>query len=142
MIHGLQLRTACAVFSLLTVGLGLAGCGGSEDAGPQRYRIEGTVTFEGKPVAIGKILFTPDNSQGNMGPGAVADIKDGKYETAKGAGVVGGPHLVQITGFDGIIPPGVPAPFGTELFKPQTLKEELPKKDATVDLVVPGKKKK
>ena len=56
----------------------LLGCSGED--GPQRYRVSGTVTFKGAPVPIGVIQFPPDATQGNSGPPAFADIKDGKYD--------------------------------------------------------------
>ena len=76
------------------------GCSGED--GPQRYRVSGTVTFKGAPVPIGVIQFTPDATQGNSGPPAFADIKDGKYDSdVAGKGVIGGPQIVAVDAFSG-----------------------------------------
>jgi hypothetical protein len=45
------------------------------------------VTYDGKPVPGGRILFTPD--RGNPGPASVAEITDGKYRTRSEKGVIG-----------------------------------------------------
>src|SRR5947207_3360144 len=75
----------------------LIGC--FAENGPTRYRISGTVTFNGQPVPHGEILFTPDSSQGNSGPQGIATIQDGRYDTdgSRAPGVAGGPTIVQVT---------------------------------------------
>lgn len=82
----------------------LSGCGGEPD-GPMRYQIRGAVTAHGQPVKEGRIFFSPDTEKGNTGPGAVAFIRDGQYETQDGHGVVGGPHIVDILGWDETVDP-------------------------------------
>ena len=67
-----------AVFSLAGV-LTLAMCGGSESA--NTVHVSGTVTFAGKPLPIGMIVFEPDASKGNRGLQGHADIRDGKFDT-------------------------------------------------------------
>ena len=59
----------------------LIGCGKS---GPERYEVSGAVTYHGRPVRGGRILFTPDTTQGNNGPGSVAEISNGMYYTRQG----------------------------------------------------------
>lgn len=76
----------------------LPGC--SKSDGPERHTLEGAVTVNGQPVRDGSIFFSPDSSQGNSGPGAVAMIRNGRYETPSGHGIVGGPHIVEIMGYD------------------------------------------
>jgi len=126
---------------LLTAGvaalLGPAGCGG--DAGPARYDLSGTVTYDDRPVPAGYILFAPDKSQGNQGPGAQADIRDGHYQTPAGQGAVGGPHVVTISGFDGVAFGEGPAtnPMGKPLFATYQTKADLPKEAGTRDFSVP-----
>lgn len=113
------------------------GCGGSRD-GPPRYTLSGTVTFDGKPVPYGTIIISPDSSQGNSGPGAFAQIRDGKYRTARGAGTVGGPHLLDVMGFRSFP--------GEEGFEPETgilfdsyeLAVDLPMENFTYDIAVPA----
>lgn len=59
------------------------------------------MTHKGQPVPGGRILFTPDGSQANTGPGSVAEIQYGRYRTRRGLGAVDGPHVVTIYGTDG-----------------------------------------
>jgi hypothetical protein len=72
----------------------LAGCGG--DSGLKRYDLNGAVTYDGTPITVGMIMFEPDTKQGNSGPGTLVQIKNGSYETARGKGVVGGPHILVV----------------------------------------------
>jgi len=109
------------------------GCGGE-----RTYNVSGAVTFKGKPVPAGHIVFEPDASAGNSGPPAFATIKDGHYDTRilDGHGAVGGPHLVRIHGRDGIsrgeLLNGLP------LFRDYDGKVDLPKADAKQDFEVPS----
>lgn len=74
----------------------LAGC---SESGPKRYRLQGTVDFDGKPVPAGMIYFDPDASKGNKGAQGYATIVDGKFDTEKtGKGHAGGPMKVRIVG--------------------------------------------
>src|SRR5262245_29789774 len=76
--------------------LAIFGCGSD---GPPRYRVHGMVTYEGKPVPAGTIIFEPDASQKNDGPQGLATIHAGLFDSAKGGkGTVGGPHRVTILG--------------------------------------------
>lgn len=70
-------------------------------SGDRNLEVSGTVTFKGTPVPMGTILFEPDAAKGNKGRGVMAEIKDGAYRSRPGQGVVGGPHVVRIVGFDG-----------------------------------------
>ncbi len=74
----------------------LVGC---SDSGPKRYRLQGTVEFDGKPVPAGTVYFDPDSAKGNKGPQGYASIVDGKFDTEKaGKGHVGGPMKIRIVG--------------------------------------------
>jgi hypothetical protein len=75
----------------------MAGCG---DGG--RYRVTGTVTFDGHPVPAGMIYFHPDKASGNDRPSGFAEIVGGKFDTALGRGRGAGPgsHEVMISGHD------------------------------------------
>lgn len=118
------------------VALGIGGCS-NRDA-TTRYDVSGTVTFAGKPVPKGDILFTPDSSKSNQGPPGFAKITDGKYDTAiDGKGVVGGPHLVQISGFDGRA--AAELPDGMRLFPDYTTRIDLAKEKTTRDFKIPSK---
>lgn len=91
-----------AAIALLTV-LALAcysGCG--RPSGPHRFRVQGSATFAGKPIPVGDIIFEPDSTAGNKGPQGMATIRDGKYVTESSKGVIGGPHRIRITGYDGV----------------------------------------
>jgi len=123
-----------ATTTVLTISLAAlcAGCGGQ-----RTYNISGTVTFQGKPVPAGQIVFEPDASAGNNGPPAFAKIKDGHYDTSsEGRGTVGGPHLVRIHGRDGI--PRGELLNGLPLFRDYNAKVDLPKKNGEQNFDVPA----
>jgi len=89
-----------AILSLvLSLTLAAVGCG---EGGGGAAHIRGKVTYDGKPVPQGTITFSPDTAKGNSGPGSMAVIKDGRYDTKEGLGIIGGPHVVRIEGFDGV----------------------------------------
>lgn len=115
------------------------GCGGSH--GPPRYALSGSVTYSGKPVPAGYLTFAPDTAKGHTGPGAQADIRDGRYELPAGQGTIGGPHVVTVYGFDGQpfdIGGGRQNPLGTPLFSGYRVEVDLPKQVATHDFAVPA----
>jgi len=108
-----------------------SGCGGAKV-----HHLSGTVSFKGKPVPTGHIVFEPDTAAGNTGSPAYAKIKDGHYDTrAEGQGTLGGPHIVQIHGRDGI--PRGELVSGLPLFPDYTTKVDLPKQETTQDFEVP-----
>src|SRR5688500_11969800 len=78
----------------------LAGC----SSGERTYHLSGAVSYQGKPVPAGHIVFEPDTKSGNSGGPGFAKIKDGRYDTSilDGRGTVGGPHVVIIHGLDGV----------------------------------------
>ncbi len=119
----------------VVVGLVLApsGCG---QTGPGRYVLSGTVTYEGKPVPVGEIHLAPDTSKGNSGPGTIALIKDGQYRTQPNRGIVGGPYIVTILGFDGV--PVGDSEAGSELFPPYRVEVEFPKQSTVYNFEVPS----
>ena len=110
-----------------------AGCGGVD--GPARYRVSGEVRYEGQLVPAGEIVFRPNTNKGNDGPGSVARIRDGRYETEPGRGVVGGAYVVEIVGFDGV--PSPESLDGSVLFSPQTEELEFPLATTTRDFDLP-----
>ncbi len=127
--------------------LALAGCHAKD--GPARFDLSGAVTYDGKPVARGYITFAPDASKGNGGPGASAEIRDGKYTVMAGRGSIGGPHVITVNGFDGVgystnDGPGgcaIPHPIGRPLFTSVEIKADLPKQQPGVyDLAIPKQK--
>ena len=112
----------------------LVGCGDS--GGPTRYSVEGTVTFDGKPVPSGEIALEPDAGKGNKGPAGHAIIENGRYVTSPGKGTVGGPHVVRITGSDGKATGE--SPYGGFLFEPYTVNVDLPQENTSHDFDVPA----
>jgi hypothetical protein len=117
-----------AVGATLVISVG--GCGSAD----KTYDLSGTVTFQGKPVPAGSILFEP--AAGNKGPSGYAKIKDGRYDTRDPdcRGIIGGPHLVQIRGLDGI--PRGELLNGVPLFPEHTVTVDLPKENGTRDFEV------
>jgi hypothetical protein len=128
--------TVCTLFCLLLLG----GCSGPK--APPRYELSGAVTYDGKPVPAGYIIFAPDRSKGNDGPGASAEIKNGVYCTEAGKGTVGGPHTATITGFDGKSYHAGPItnPMGKPLFSTVQIAVDLPKQTSTHDFAIPFRK--
>jgi hypothetical protein len=126
-------RTFLALSAVL-----LCGCGGG---GRRLHPVAGTVTFDGKPLAVGQIFFDPDVGKGNDGPQGFAHIKDGKFDTAEGGrGVLGGPYIVRIDGFDGR--PGPEMPLGRPLFAEYQEKRDLPAERSEQQFDVPGRRQK
>ena len=111
-----------------------SGCG---DGGVERYDVSGTVTFDGQPVPLGQIMFQPDVSKGNHGPAGVAKIENGHFDTSSSdKGTVGGPHVVVISGFDGMARPDEEMPAGASLFADYRKTVDLPKEDTTLEIDV------
>ncbi len=113
----------------------LLGCGG--DKGPKRYRISGTVTYQGEPVPMGTVMFEPDSSAGNSGAAGSAAIKDGKFDSgADGVGFVGGPHRITVQAFDGKNPDPDFNPYGSPIGGGDLYVKsfDLPVGDATLDI--------
>ncbi|HVJ86974.1 MAG TPA: hypothetical protein VM452_15075 [Caulifigura sp.] len=122
---------------LAVLALAASGCS-TEAAGPERFPVAGTVTFNGQPVPFGDIQFIPDTKKGNNGPAGFATITDGKFDTAtKGRGVVGGPHEVVINGT--ATPPVVDenAKSNVPLFPEFRAKHDLPKEASSLDFKIP-----
>lgn len=94
------MRSAFAVLTLLVC----VGCGNG------RYPIAGEVTFDGKPVESGTIVFEPADGQG---PTTGGKIKDGKYALTDNAAPLPGKKKVRISAgrkTGRLIPAGPPAP--------------------------------
>ncbi len=106
---------------------------GCSRPGPTRFSLTGTVSFKGNPVPAGRVVLVPDGDQGNRGPAAYAQIVDGHFATEMRKGHVGGPHLVEIQGFDttaGTEPP-------PSLFPVHEMVVDLPQADSTIDFDIP-----
>ena len=129
-----QLQQQFVMLSFLVlIAFGLAGCGSTD--GPNRFDVRGKVTFNGRPVPAGQVVFEPDRSQGNRGPAAYAKIVDGRYETSREKGTIGGPHRARVQGSDGKVSPEMAG--GLPLFPEYTTEIDLPLDDHTWDIDVP-----
>lgn len=88
------------------LGLFLAGCSHSDS--PELAPVRGTVTYKGKPLAGGTIVFAPDPTRNTPGPLAHAEIQtDGTYQLKSGeaAGAAPGWHRVTVVAL--LVPPPV-----------------------------------
>ncbi|TWU23426.1 hypothetical protein Pla52o_29620 [Novipirellula galeiformis] len=98
--HSIRKSTYSVVLMMIVASLTtIVGCG-SEGAGPGKYHVSGNVTFQGQPLPEGEILFTPDTAAGNRGPASIAYVKDGKYSTQPGKGLIGGAYRFEVEGFE------------------------------------------
>jgi hypothetical protein len=115
------------------------GCG---DSGPPRYRISGTVSYEGKPVPFGAIIFQPNTMEKNGGPNGVAEIIDGAFDTrVSGQGFSGGPQIVIVQAFDGTnIHPDY-NPYGLSLGSSYNEPHDLPNGEAVLNIELTERKR-
>jgi len=74
--------------------LGLLIVAGCRDSGPHRVAVQGSVQFDGRPVADGLIRFIP--LEGTRGPESAAPIVDGKYELPAKEGPPAGKLRVEV----------------------------------------------
>jgi len=120
--------SACQVVLVLIL---MSGCGGDPF---ERSKMTGTVTFEGKPVPFGEVLFSPDSKRGNSGPSVVAPIApDGTYQTQDQKGAIPGPTIATITGFAGT-PDSVKGGGGPRILVDNHVVEiDVPKKSGVFD---------
>lgn len=135
-----ELRTMFASLtglSILLIGASF-GCGSSEG---KLLNVSGAATFQGKPIESGRIDFKPDRARGNQGPAGYAMISKGRFDAKlNGRGVLPGPHLVLIQGFDGPpdAPPGVE--YGTQMFAAYETSATLDEDHGEYDFDVPASK--
>ena len=130
-MSSLKFNVSCLIPLILLIS---SGCGGS--GGVERHALEGTVTFDGKPVPYGRISFEPDRTRGGSGPAGIAEIREGAFSTDNrgGKGSVSGPMKVQIQGYPS------DQPFTPELFRTYTEAIEVTG-DAELKFEVPAEYK-
>ena len=138
---GIDMPQVQRLFVLASVALVamLVGC----DSG-SGVRVSGMVTFQGKPVPVGKIYFMPDSAKGNKGGTGFADILDGKYDT-KAAGGQNSPAGAVIIAIEGTDPSAAPTGKDTSgevtaklLFSRYEVPVEMPTSAITKDIEVPA----
>lgn len=121
------------LFPALAAMILLTGCGGSSEL----RSLSGEATYDGKPIPTGSILFEPDESKGNSGPGGAADIVNGKFQTRKNSGVGAGPQRVTVYGFDPALNKDNSMDADTSLFPPYETEIDLAPEARTLDIRVP-----
>ena len=128
-------RAGAWLWLLGVVCLAAAGCGD----GLGRYRITGTVMFEGKPVEFGAIFFEPTASVGKVAPTAYIPVRDGKYDTGD-KGPIAGRYVVKVHGEDRskkhVDDDGVT--HTAQLFNDYVFEVEIPLPNGRLDVEVPA----
>lgn len=106
------------------------------------HTVSGQITYKGKPLPYGSVIFEPDSKEGNSGAQGFAEVENGTFDTSKkGRGVLGGAYNVYISGQaekgnpeKGVIPP--------PLFRDFQVKINLPKKSTVQNFNIPSNAKK
>ena len=113
-----------------------AGCGGGGPARPAAVPAKGVVTFKGQPVALGRVYFDVDQQKHPGGQSGVADIKDGKYDTAAAGGKPPSAGAVRVR-VEGLTPPGADGLHGL-LFRQYEFAADLAAGPNAKDIDVPA----
>jgi hypothetical protein len=129
--------STCLGAALLLAGCLLAGGCGRGD-GLKRYRVKGSVTYDGKPVEFGAIFFEPTESIGKLAPTVYLPVRDGRYD-AGDEGPVAGKYQVIVGGVDQaskrVDSDGVT--HTQQLFQDYKFDVEIPPPGNILDVVVP-----
>ena len=131
-----RLRAAASLFPAALLLAGMSGCGTSPT--PTVYEVSGSVTFAGKPIPAGRVVFEPDTERGASGMVSIANITDGQYATRPRRGFGGGPCRVTIYGSDGSLPAENPADHDNALFPPWQTTVDLPQASSHKNFDVPA----
>jgi hypothetical protein len=83
---------------VMIASLGLAGCGETTE----RIPFAGTVTWQGRPLAKGSILFVPSGE--HRGPKIGAPIVNGDYQIDEDRGATPGTYRVEVRADSGEYP--------------------------------------
>jgi hypothetical protein len=140
----LRLCAKCLPHARLAAAAIICGCNlllsGCSDNRPPGIDLQGTVTWQGRPVPSGFVVFSPDPTKGGSGHQGMAPIQDGRYDTRFKGGrrVAFGPQIVNISGFD---PPDVASgrKRGVRLFLPTDVPVEVSQNSSELNLVVPDR---
>jgi prepilin-type N-terminal cleavage/methylation domain-containing protein/prepilin-type processing-associated H-X9-DG protein len=111
------------------------GCSGD---GLNRHRVQGSVTFDGKPLETGAIFFEPTATVGTIAPTTYLAVRNGKYDAGE-EGPIAGTYRVRVGGWDEsrqtIDDEGRSTP--TQLFDDYVFEVEIPPPNNTLDVEVP-----
>ncbi|MEW4565433.1 hypothetical protein AB1K70_23100 [Bremerella sp. JC770] len=121
--------------------IGMLGCSFQQPS--SGFQLSGEATWDGKPIPLGMIIFSPDGTEGNSGRQCIAKIVNGRFETDGVKGHVGGAHRVDLFATDGVpaMIDGVMDEKGTALFTPFQTSVRLPMEEGTISIDVPAKHK-
>lgn len=139
-----MMRAVVPVVALVAGAVAVAvhgGCSSSAPPGPSAVR--GKVTFQGRPLAGGLVVFTPDRQRGATGAPARGEIgPDGTFRLTHDGGdrIPPGWYRVAIAGApsESVSEPGRPA-FPPQLRRPDTsglVREVQPGREHTFEFVV------
>jgi len=116
----------------------MAGCGGD---GIVRHVVVGKVSYQGKELQTGAIVFEPDASVGQIAPTCFARIADGAYETEHAESPTTGKYKVRVMGYDKSKMRTDAAPGEIidlpELFPEYALEVDIPVPSGRLDIDVP-----
>jgi hypothetical protein len=138
--EAVEMKTARRAFRALAIAcLSLAAGGGcGSEPHYEHARVHGKVTYQGKPVPLGSVLFVPVQAppDGSMQPASGAIGPDGTYELHSRAdeGAILGEHKVVVVAVDGGQPAAPPDPS-----KPPAAGAGPAKKAARFKSLVPDK---
>jgi hypothetical protein len=129
----MSVRSTLPVLTALGLVLSLAGCSGDANM-PPLGKVHGKVTYKGKPLDAGHVVFTPASGKGGeTGQVATGEIdSSGNYEMttfSTGDGAILGQHVVTVTAQKG----DMPKPDATGRINYVLPKNETPAKYASAD---------
>jgi hypothetical protein len=134
------MRPASSLCScLFLLAMLLSGCGGE---GFPRHQVSGKVTYEGKPVEYGTMIFEPDLSIGKIAPTCYARIENGAFKTDPAESPTTGAYKVRVMGFDKSKMKTNTSPEEIidtpPLFPEHVLQVEIPPPEGKLDIEVPS----
>ena len=132
----LQFKYIALILLLASPLLLLIGC---KRGGVGRVTVSGEVTYNGRPVPGGFVLFRPDAKKNNSGPQGHAQIVNGKYMTTD-KGSVSGPQIVEIHGYSSAAGPQGDSLFPPLLFPTYFTEADIPNESTTLNFEVPVKR--